>query len=70
MRDVRWLWTGNRDEDEQGHQLALAADDQPIAVMLDLVHPFGPGRRLVGKRRDAGGDKSITPDARSNQHLS
>jgi hypothetical protein len=38
---------------EQAHGLAIPAHDQPIAVVLDLVHPVGPGRRLVGKGRNA-----------------
>ena len=29
---------------ERPHALALALDDQPIAVMLDLVDPVRPGR--------------------------
>jgi hypothetical protein len=40
----------------------------PIAVVFDFVHPVGPRRRLMGKRRDAGRDKSVSPDARSNHH--
>jgi hypothetical protein len=39
---------------EQVHGRAVPAHDQPIAVVLDLVHPAGPGGRLVSKGRDAG----------------
>jgi hypothetical protein len=28
---------------EQAHGLAVAADDQSVAIMLDLVHPIRPG---------------------------
>jgi hypothetical protein len=35
---------------------ALPADLEAIAVMLDLVDPARPGRRLEGARRDAGRD--------------
>jgi predicted amidophosphoribosyltransferase len=35
----------------------------PIAVMLDLVHPVGPGRRLGRQGRDAGLAKAIGGDA-------
>ena len=48
---------------EQAHWLALAADDQPVAVVLDLVHPIGPGRRLGGASRDAGLDEAVGADA-------
>jgi hypothetical protein len=44
---------------EQAHGLALPAHDQPIAVVLDLVHPVRAGRWLVGEGGDAGGDKSV-----------
>jgi hypothetical protein len=44
---------------EQMHGGAVPAHDQPIAVVLDLVHPVGSGGRLDGKRGDAGGDKSV-----------
>jgi hypothetical protein len=35
---------------EQPHGVAGAADDQPISVVLDLVHPARPGWRLGGTR--------------------
>jgi hypothetical protein len=40
------------------HDVALAADLQPIAVVLDLVHPIGPGGRFGGAGRDAGWDEA------------
>jgi DNA methylase len=48
---------------EQANGLAVPTHDQPIAVVLDLVHPVGPGRRLGGQRGDAGLDKAIGADA-------
>jgi hypothetical protein len=47
---------------EQVHGRTVPAHDQPISVVLNLVHPAGPGRRLGGNGRDAGGDKSVSPD--------
>src|SRR5450755_3076395 len=38
--------------------LAMPAHDQPIAVVLDLVHPVGPGRR----RRSNSGSPQDVPD--------
>jgi hypothetical protein len=35
---------------KQAHHLADTADDQPVTVVLDLVDPAGPGRRLGGAR--------------------
>jgi hypothetical protein len=40
----------------------VPAHDQPIAVVLNFVHPVGPGRRLVSKGLDAWGDKSVSAD--------
>jgi hypothetical protein len=37
----------------------VAADPNPVAIVLDLVHPVGPGRGLVCKERDAGGGKPV-----------
>jgi hypothetical protein len=48
---------------EQLHRLAVAADDQAVAVVLDLVHPAGAGRRLGGKGGNARVDKPISADA-------
>jgi hypothetical protein len=48
---------------EQTHGSAVATHDQPIAVVLDLVHPVGPGRRLGGKGWDAGIDEAVGTDA-------
>jgi hypothetical protein len=39
---------------EKPHCVAIAAHDQPIAVVLDLMHPSGRGWRLGGQRRNAG----------------
>ena len=49
--------------DERTSSRAVPAHDQPIAVVLDLVHPVGPGKRLGGKGGDAGLDKAIGADA-------
>jgi hypothetical protein len=48
---------------EQLHHLAVAADDQAVAVVLDRVHPAGAGRRLGGKGGNARVDKPISADA-------
>jgi hypothetical protein len=48
---------------EQTHGLALPPHDQPVAVMLDLVHPIRAGRRLGSAGRDAGVDEAISADA-------
>jgi hypothetical protein len=44
---------------EQPHRVALPPDLEAIAVVLDLVHPIGAGRRLGGARRDAGQDEPV-----------
>ena len=44
---------------EQPHGIALAADLQPVAVMLDFVHPVGADWRLGGARRMQGGTKAV-----------
>ena len=44
---------------EQPHRLAVAADDQSIAVVLDLMHPAGGGGRLGGKGGDAGVNEPV-----------
>jgi hypothetical protein len=49
-----------------GNRLAPATDDQRVAVMLDLVHPIRPRRRLVTERRDAGIDEAI---GANNEHV-
>jgi hypothetical protein len=47
---------------EQPHGVALAADLQPVPVMLDLVDPVGPGGRLDGAQRDIRpNDRYATP---------
>jgi hypothetical protein len=48
---------------EQPHGLAVPAHDQPVAVVLDLVHPVGTGGRLGGQRRNARVVKPIGADA-------
>ena len=42
---------------------AVPAHDQPISIMLDLVHPAWPRRRLGGQGRDAGIDEAVGADA-------
>jgi hypothetical protein len=39
---------------EQPHAIADAVDHQPIAVVLDLVHPLRPVARTLGFGREAG----------------
>ena len=39
---------------EQPHALALALDDQPVAVVLDFVNPVFRVRHLGAARRNAG----------------
>jgi len=48
------------------HGSTVSAHDQPIAVVLDVVHPVGPGRWLVGNGRDERGDKSVSPNVGSS----
>jgi hypothetical protein len=38
---------------------AVLAHDQPMAVVLDLMHPVGPGWRLGGQGRNAGVDEAV-----------
>ena len=40
------------------HAIAVAADHQPIAVVLDLVHPPRPVARMLGFGREAGLDEA------------
>jgi hypothetical protein len=42
----------------QLRHLAIAAHDQPVSVVLDFVHPIGPGRWSVGNGRNAGLDEA------------
>src|SRR4051794_23581820 len=42
----------------QPHALAILARDDAIAVVLDLMHPDRTGRRDLGERRNARGDKA------------
>jgi len=51
---------------EQAHVGAIATDDQPIAVVLDLMHPAGPDRRLIGEGGDAGVDEAV---GANNEHI-
>jgi hypothetical protein len=46
-------------EGEQPHALALALDDQPVAVVLDLVDPVRTGRDRRSAGRDAGLEESF-----------
>ena len=43
----------------QPHALAVALDDQAVAVMLDFVDPFRPVRNLRSARRDAGSNADL-----------
>ena len=45
---------------EQAHALAVALDDQAVAVVLDLVKPVGAVRNLSSARRDAGFKRRFT----------
>jgi hypothetical protein len=51
---------------EQPHPLAVPANDQPVSVMLDLVHPVRARGRLGGAGWDAGVDEAIGADRRGN----
>jgi hypothetical protein len=44
---------------EQPYALALALDDQAIAVVLDLMEPLRPGGNLGSARRDARRERSF-----------
>jgi hypothetical protein len=50
---------------EQPHRIAVAPRLQPVAVVLDLVHPVGPSGRLRGARGNAGLDEPTGTDDRS-----
>jgi hypothetical protein len=50
---------------EQMHRGAVSAHNEPITVVLDLVHPAGPSRRLGGKGGDARVDLAIGANAAS-----
>ena len=43
----------------QPHNRTVAADDQPIAVMLDFVNPIGTGGRFWSFNRLSGDDEPI-----------
>jgi hypothetical protein len=47
---------------EQTHRRA-PTNDQPVTIVLDLVHPAGFGRRLGGEGANAGLDKAWGKDA-------
>jgi hypothetical protein len=47
---------------EQPHAGAVPADNQPIAVMLDLVHPVGVQSAAWRQGSGCGGDKSVSPN--------
>jgi hypothetical protein len=40
------------------HALVVLASDDPEAIVLDLVQPHRPGRRLLGFGRQAGRDET------------
>jgi len=42
---------------EEAHRGALAAHDQPVPVVLDLVHPVGPGRAACNRRPRSSSDR-------------
>src|SRR4029079_1141334 len=42
------------------HALAVALNDQPIAVVFDLVDPVGAGRHLCSRSRNAGLERRLT----------
>jgi hypothetical protein len=44
---------------EQAHYVAVAADDEAVTVVLDLMHPTRSSWRLRGAGRDAGLDEAI-----------
>jgi hypothetical protein len=55
---------------EQSHRRAVAADDQPVAVVLDLMHPAQPYRRVGGTDRSARVDEPIGAEvAGEHAHL-
>jgi hypothetical protein len=49
---------------EQPHSLALAAYDQPIAVVFDLMHPVGPEGGLAAR---VGMQASMKPSVRTRR---
>jgi hypothetical protein len=51
------LWLGLLGE--QPHRVALATDNQPVAIVLDLMHPVRTSRRLGGAGWDAGLDEAV-----------
>ncbi len=46
----------------KSHPVGPGMDLKPIAIMLHLVHPFGPGWRLFGHGRSARVDKAQRHD--------
>src|SRR5262249_12739456 len=44
---------------EKPHYLAIAAHLQSVTIVLDLVHPIRPGRRLGGTGGNAGLDEAV-----------
>jgi hypothetical protein len=44
---------------EETYGVAIAADLHAVAIVLDLMHPVGASRRLVGAGRDAGRDVPV-----------
>src|SRR6516162_9954785 len=44
---------------EQADGVAVISDNEAIAIVLDLVHPVGPGWRLGGTGGDAGLNEAV-----------
>jgi hypothetical protein len=44
----------------QPHGLALPLNDQPVAIVLDLVQPIGAGWNLGASRGDAGVERRFS----------
>ena len=60
-RDDRWkpiapIEPAPRDEADA---LAVMMGEHAVAIVLDLMHPVGAGRRLVGAGRNAGRDVAV-----------
>ena len=49
---------------EQSHASSLPANHEPIAIVLDLVHPIAPDRSMARPRRDTGRDEGEREHAR------
>ena len=49
---------------EQSHPSSLPANHEPVAIVLDLVHPIAPDRSMARPRRDTGRDEGERERAR------